>query len=236
MEDHNIAPINPLPGIVWLLVLPMIAVELGLSLGEMGAVGGPHAVGWRVAVMEGYGFFPDYWRQQAQARAFDFELIRRFFTYSFVHGAAVDAMFGVVLTLAVGKFVAEVFKAWAVAVVFLGAAAAGALVYGAVVASQPLFGAFPGLYGLIGALSYILLYGLGQTPGRAFALIGGLLAIQLIFAVVFTLLPMVFPSMGDGGVSWTWLADLTGFATGFGLSFLVSPGGFARLRARMLQR
>lgn len=236
MDDHNIAPINPLPAVVWLLVLPMIGIELALSLGEAGAIGGRDAIGWRVAAMEGYGFFPDYWRQQAQNGGFDLELLRRFFTYSFVHGAAVDALFGVVLTLAIGKFVAEVFRPWAVAVVFFGAATLGALVYGALVQSQPLFGAFPAVYGLIGALSFLLLFGLGATPGRAFALIGGLMAIQLIFGVIFAVLPLIFPSMGESGISWNWIADLSGFAAGFGLSFLVSPGGFARLRARLLQR
>ena len=59
MDDHKIAPINPLPHVVWLLVLPMIAVELVLSLGETGAIGGREAIGWRVATMEAYGFFPD---------------------------------------------------------------------------------------------------------------------------------------------------------------------------------
>lgn len=236
MEDHNIAPINPLPGVVWLLVLPMIAVEIALSLGDAGVVGGAAAKGWRVAAMEAYGFFPDYWRQHLQNGAFDFELLRRFFTFSFVHGAAIDALFGVVLTLAIGKFVGEVFRAWAVATVFCGSAAVGALCFGALVQGQPLFGAFPGLYGLIGALSFLLLYGLGETPKRAFALIGGLLAIQLIYGVVFALLPMLFPSMGEMGGSWSWVADLTGFATGFALSYLVSPGGFGRIRSRLLQR
>ncbi|MGV8950639.1 MAG: rhomboid family intramembrane serine protease [Cypionkella sp.] len=236
MDDHKIAPINPLPVVVWLLVLPMMAVEAALSLGELGAIGGARAVGWRVAAMEGYGFFPDYWRQQAQNGLFDVELLLRFFSYSFVHGAAVDTMFGVVLLLAVGKFVGEVFAGWAVAAVFFGSAAVGALVYGTFVQSQPLFGAFPAVYGLIGALSFLLLYGRGEQPTRAFALIGGLLAIQLIFGASFALLPMVFPSMGDAQASWTWVADLSGFATGFVLSYLVSPGGFARLRRRMLQR
>ena len=40
----QIAPINPLPGVVWLLALPMIAMEIVLSLGgrwgDWGAAGG----------------------------------------------------------------------------------------------------------------------------------------------------------------------------------------------------
>ena len=55
MQDHDIAPINPLPPVVWLLVLPMIGVELVLSLAEAGMIGGRAAIGWRVAALEGFG-------------------------------------------------------------------------------------------------------------------------------------------------------------------------------------
>jgi len=33
-----------------------------------------------------------------------------------------------------------------------------------------------------------------------------------------------------------WVAELAGFFCGFGLSFLVAPGEWARLRARLQQR
>ena len=33
-----------------------------------------------------------------------------------------------------------------------------------------------------------------------------------------------------------WLADLAGFASGFGLSFLVVPGGWSRLREVLRRR
>ena len=35
------------------------------------------------------------------------------------------------------------------------------------------------------------------------------------------------------GGSRDWIADLSGFVFGFGLSFVVSPGGFARLREKL---
>jgi membrane associated rhomboid family serine protease len=38
------------------------------------------------------------------------------------------------------------------------------------------------------------------------------------------------------GGSWDWVADVAGFAAGFLLSFLVSPGGFARLLDQIRQR
>ena len=38
------------------------------------------------------------------------------------------------------------------------------------------------------------------------------------------------------GGGWDWVADLAGFATGFLLSFVVSPGGWARVREKIRQR
>jgi membrane associated rhomboid family serine protease len=38
------------------------------------------------------------------------------------------------------------------------------------------------------------------------------------------------------GVGWYWVAELAGFAAGFLLSFVVSPGGIARLRDQIRQR
>ncbi|HOZ34543.1 MAG TPA: rhomboid family intramembrane serine protease, partial [Tabrizicola sp.] len=46
---------------------------------------------------------------------------------------------------------------------------------------------------------------------------------QLIFGVIF-------------GGGWDWIADVTGFAAGFLLSFVVSPGGWSRVMDKMRQR
>jgi membrane associated rhomboid family serine protease len=58
---------------------------------------------------------------------------------------------------------------------------------------------------------------------RAFSLIGLLLAVQLIFGLLF-------------GAGQQWVAEVAGFCTGFALSFVVSPGGWQRARARMRAR
>ena len=100
----------------------------------------------------------------------------------------------------------------------------GALFYGLVAPGQPyLYGAFPGVYGLIGGFTYLMwlkLGEMGERQYRAFTLIGFLLAIQLVFGVLF------------GGNGW-WLADLAGFSGGFVVSFVLSPGGFAKLRSKI---
>lgn len=238
LRPDQIAPINPLPGVVWLLAVPMILLELAFSLGDAGAIGGPQAIGWRIAAIEGYGIFPEYWRQNWQIGAFDFELLRRFVTHLFIHGSASQALFGVAMTLALGKFVGEVFKPWAVAVVFLGSGAFAGLIYATFVPQQPLYGAFPGVYGLIGAFSFLIwvkLAGTGVNQLRAFTMIGALLAFQLIYGAFFALMPLIFPSMGTAH-DLSWAADLPGFIAGFLLSFVVSPGGFARVLARVRQR
>ena len=49
------------------------------------------------------------------------------------------------------------------------------------------------------------------------------MGIQLVFGLLF-------------GGGQDWVADLAGFVAGFGLSFLVSPGGRARVVDRLRQR
>lgn len=227
MQDNNAPPLNPLPPIVWLLALPMITLEMLFSLGDAGVIGGRMAVGWRTAAIEQYGLWPEYWRQQMAIGNFDADVVLRFFSYPFLHFTVTQALFAVVILLALGKFVGEIFRWWALLVVFFGAAVVGGLVYVSVPdIRQPLFGAFPAVYGLIGAFTFLIwvrLAGTGINQFRAFSMIGFLLFVQLIFGILF-------------GGGWEWVADLPGFATGFFLSFVVSPGGFGRVRDRIRQR
>jgi membrane associated rhomboid family serine protease len=69
----------------------------------------------------------------------------------------------------------------------------------------------------------VRLAAVGANRYRAFTLIGFLMGIQLLFGALF-------------GGNWEWVADLTGFAAGFVLSFLVSPGGPMRVLALIRQR
>lgn len=225
--DHNAPPLNPLPPVIWALALPMIGIELALTLGESGYAGGPSAVGWRLDMMQKLAFSPDYARQIWQVGSFPMDWITRFVTYPFVHGSMTHALFGVVILLALGKFVGEIFRWWAVLAVFFTASIAGAVAYMAVPEIHaPLFGTYPAVYGLIGAFTFLLwvrLAGTGVNQFRAFTMIGFLLGVQLLFGVLF-------------GGGWDWVADIAGFVAGFFLSFVVSPGGFGRVRERLRQR
>ena len=235
MQDLNAPPLNPLPPVVWLLVLPMIAMELVLNAGSSGLVGGPAAIGWRVQALQTLAFAPDYLRQMVSLHQYPVDGLWRLLTYPLVHSDVTQAIFVVVIFLALGKFVGEVFRWWAVLAIFLLATVAGALAYTAVPMTQmALIGGYPPVYGMIGAYTFVLwvrLAGSGGNQLRAFQLIGFLLGFQMVFAV-----GTLAWYGSEAGANWTWVADLAGFATGFLLSFLLSPGGWARVLMRIRQR
>ncbi len=224
MTDLNEAPINPLPPVVWALVVPMAMAELMFNLGARGLIGGAGAVGWRLAAIQDFAFSAEALRWMVETGRYPAELMWRFVTYPFVHAHLSQAVFAIVFILALGKMVGEIFRAWAVLAVFFGSSIFGAIMY-TVVASNPipLVGAFPGAYGLIGAYSFLLWVTLGArglNQAGAFTLIGFLMGLQLLFGALF-------------GSSPDWVADLFGFVAGFALSFVVSPGGWSRLMAKM---
>lgn len=227
-HDPNASPLNPLPPIVWVLALPLIAMELVLSLAERGLVGGAQGVGWRLQAVERFGLFPELVKHQWEIGGAPVEELHRLVSYTLVHGSFTHAIFAVVMLLALGKWVAEVFRWWAVLIVVLGSAAAGAIAYGLLIPDlrAPLIGAYPAVYGLIGAFTFMIFTNLsrvGANKYRAFSLIGALLFFQFVFGVLF-------------GAGWDWVADVAGFAAGFVVSFVVSPGGFQRVLDQLRQR
>lgn len=235
MSNLNEAPVNPLPAVVWALALPMIALEVVLNAGASGIVGGPGAIGWRVQAMQDFAFAPDYLRQMLNLQQYPMDGLYRPFTYPFVHQDVTQAMFVIVILLALGKFVGEAFQWWAVLLVFFASSAVAAVAYTAIpVTHGPLIGGYPAVYGLIGAFTYVnwmLQAGQGAQRLRAFRLIGFLMGIRIVFGAI----SLIFYGV-EQGASWDWTAEFAGFVTGFGLSFLVSPGGWRRVLGRIRQR
>lgn len=221
------SPFNPLPPVVVVLFLAVVIPEIAFFLGSKGLIGGPQAVGWRQAAIQDYGFSGDLLRWMIANGIYPPEHLLRFVTYPFLHGGFSEMLFGAALLLAMGKFVGEVFRPIATLAAFFIPAICGALAYGLIARDNPwLYGAFPGIYGLIGAFTYLLWLQLGRTGGsqaRAFVLIGFLMGAQLLFSLLF-------------GGTLRWIADGTGFLTGFAASFVLRPGGWSKLRAKLLQR
>ncbi len=220
---HN-SPVNPLPPVVVALFGLIVAIEAAFSLGARGIVGGPQAVGWRQGAVQDFGVNGAILDWMLKTGSLPPGEVLRLVSYLFVHGSFTHALIAGIMLLALGKMVGEVMSALAVVVIFLGSGALGALVFGLVLDSpQWLIGAFPGVYGLIGAFTYLLWQRLGQVgaqQARAFSLIAFLMGIQLLFGLLF-------------GGSVEWVADLAGFAAGFALTVLLVPGGWQRLAARI---
>lgn len=220
-------PVNPLPPAVLILFLVMAGVEAVLSLAEAGLVGGPEAVGWRLELIRSYGFSGQIFDWMLANGHWPLEGVIRLVTYPFLHLGITHGIFAMVLLLALGKMVAEVLGQLAFVAIFAVSSVGAALLY-AVLLNDPtwLSGAYPGVYGLIGGYSFVMWRALGQRgepQARAFTLIGLLMGIQLIWGVFFE-------------VGTLWVAELAGFLLGFGVCFLLAPGEWARLRARLRQR
>lgn len=223
-DDPNISPVNPLPPAVVALVLVIMGIEAAFSLGMRGIIGGPEAIGWRLEAFQSYAFSSDIFWWMVETGQWPAEHLIRFLSYTFVHGAFTHALFVCVFVLAMGKMVGEVMGDLVMVIIFMASAVGGAVGYAVLInGAVPLIGGFPAVYGLIGAFTYILwrqLSLVGAQQSRAFSLIAFLMGIQLLFGLLF-------------GGQKDWVADLCGFATGFGLSFFLAPGGWARIRSNI---
>ena len=220
-EHESQSPFNAVPPVVVALAVFILGIECVFYLAERGIIGGPASIGWRLAAYQQYAFSSDILFWMMETGRWPFEQLLRFVSYLFLHGNFIHAGFAAVMVLALGKMVGEVFSPLATLVVFVVPGIVGALAYALILQpAAPLLGAFPGVYGFIGAFSFLLwvrLRYVGANQMRAFSLIGGLMFIQLVFG-------LLFGGTGD------WVADVAGFVTGFGLSFFLVPGGWARIR------
>ena len=232
---YDESPINPLPPIIWALVLPMLAAEALFGLADLGFLGGQGGASgvMRMTAIERTAFVPEMVLRALQVGAFDVAQLWRIVTYPFIHWSFLNAAFVVAFTLALGNLVARQFQVWAVVVLFFGSAIGGALVYTLLrwmlpgMMFEPLVGGYPAVYGLVGAFTFLLWIRLGQENAnqmRAFTLIGMLLVFQLAFAILFQ------------NNSKSWIAEVAGFGTGFLLSFVVVPGGVGRVLRQLRQR
>lgn len=226
-RDNTFSLFNPLPFWLWMLVLAIAGVEVVVLLAEWGLMGGREASGWRLELVQRYGFSGSLFEWALENRRFAPEHLVRLFSYPFVHGSPVHTVFVLVFVLALGRFVSEGMSGGAMIVLFVVSSVVGAATWGAVFGSPSwLIGGYPGVFGLVGAFTYLLWVALGRSganQARAFLLIGLLLLLRFLVGL--------YQGMGS-----VWLADLAGFTTGFGLSFVLAPGGWGRLVVLLRRR
>lgn len=220
-----IAPVNPVPWIIWVLVAPMVLLELYLTATETFTVAGTEGLRQRLWLQ--LAFFPDPLRAMWASGYVPPREWLRLISYPLIHGNFTHVLFVVVILLALGKFVGELFRWWAVLAVVLAGSVAGAAVSTLVpFVKTGVFGGYPPVYALIGAFTFVLWVGArvtGANQARAFTMIGFLLGIQVVFGVAF-----------GGGTDW--VADVGGFVAGFALSFAVNPAGWQKVKAALRGR
>ncbi len=221
---YDPSPVNPLPTAVLALFLAIFTIEAVFAAGEAGFVGGPQAVGWRIAAIQQYGFSPRILWWMVETGQYPMDQVVRFISYPFLHFGFVHMIFAGVILLAMGKMVGEVIGRIAIPAIFFGSSITGALVYALILPEGvPLVGAYAGAYGLIGGFTFILWARAkmaGQNQVQAFTLIAFLMGIQLVFGLLF-------------GTNNTWVAELAGFFAGFGLCVLLVPGARRALLAKL---
>lgn len=219
-------PVNSLPPVVVVLFFAIALPEIAFTLGSAGLIGGPEAVGWRLAALQDYAFSGILFDWMWTNGRWPPEHLQRFVTYAFVHQAFTGTLFATVFVLALGKMVGETMGQVAVVILFFGGSIFGAFAYGLLLDDPTwLIGGFPAAYALIGGYSFLMwlrLDAAGQQQIRAFSLIAMLMGLQLLFGVFF-------------GPSTLWVADLAGFVFGFCASVLLVRGGLARI-LRSLRR
>ena len=218
MFDPNAdkSPFNEIPPVIVALAVIVGGIEIMMQLSSRGFIGGEEGISWRVDAIRAFGFYDSIFEYMRETRTFNWETMGRMITFPFIHFAFTHAAFAVVMILAIGKAVAEVFHTVSVIILLVSCSVIGAAAYGLVDDSQfPLIGTYPAVYGLLGAFTWLLWLKAGATGEsrlKAFRLIGFLLALQLFYRLAF----------GGGN---DWAADLAGFATGFLLSFVLAPDG-----------
>lgn len=225
--NHGESPFNSVPAVPLILVLIIAGIELILSAAAEGLIGGARGVGWRSGAFQDYAFAPAVMTEIFERGRGSFDLWKRFLTYPFIHYSFTHALWAVVLLLALGKFVGEKFRPLNFIALFVLSSTVGAAVYGQVSwQNSPLAGAYPGIYGLIGAYTYILwvaLERLGENQLKAFRLIAILLGILLVYSMLF-------------GSNPTWIAEVTGFFVGLTVAPVLAPGGWAVFLTRIRSR
>lgn len=204
---------NDIPPLVVILAGLIGVIELAFQLGEAGLIGGREAVGWRVELVNRFGFYNAAAQAMYGLQQFLPDQVMRFVTYPFFHRGWQDALFSAVFILALGKFVGDRTHWGNLLATFVVSSAVTALVASFVFGPQYLLlGAWAPVCGWIGALTWLLwLQGRadGQIPVQAFALVAGLGVIQLIFYVLF----------GAAGL-FEWAV---GFASGIAVFAVLQP-------------
>ena len=218
MTEYNRPPvINPIPAAILAIFSGIILVEAFLFFGFDNPTGSSGAAADRMLLIQKYGVSPNLANWMLETGNFSTDYVFRFIVYPFVNLSSLSVVFAGVLLLALGKMVGEVFPALSLILIWFLSTTFAAFFYSiSATNGQILVGSYPGVYGFVGAYTFVswitLRLAKNKNQSQAFSLIVALMSIQLLFSFLF-------------GAGQLWIADFAGFVIGFIISFFLSPGG-----------
>ena len=218
MTEYNRPPvINPIPAAILAIFSGIILVEAFLFFGFDDPTGSSGVAADRMLLIQKYGVSPNLANWMLGTGNFSTDYVFRFIVYPFVNLSSLSVIFAGVLLLALGKMVGEVFSAFSVILIWFLSTTLAAFFYSiSATNGQILVGSYPGVYGFVGAYTFVswitLRLAKNKNQSQAFSLIVALMSIQLLFSFLF-------------GTGQLWIADFAGFVIGFIISFFLSPGG-----------
>ncbi|NYS24713.1 rhomboid family intramembrane serine protease [Rhodobacteraceae bacterium 2376] len=222
--DHNAAPVLPLPGLVWAMLLALAGTEAAFWAAAQGLIGGPAGTGWRLIAVERFGFAAAVQTWMIDSRQFPPEHMLRYLSYPLVHAGALHALLSMAFIAALGKSTAASHGQGALAVLLVVPGALGAAVFGLLTSGQGwLLGATPAVLALVGAWGWTQWQDPRKPHRATLGLIGGFLIARLAFGL------LIEPTD-------IWIADLTAFALGAAMAPALAPGAARRALHRLRQR
>jgi membrane associated rhomboid family serine protease len=216
--EYNKPPlVNPIPTAILVILSGIILVEVLLFFSFGGLVGRSGVAADRLFLMQHYGVPPDLANWMLETSNFSINYVSRFIFYPFINLSSLSVVFAAVLLLALGKMVGEVFSALSVFLIWFLSTTLAAFFYSmSATNGQILVGSYPGVYGFVGAYTFVSWItsrlAKNRSQSQAFSLIVALMSIQLLFSFLF-------------GTGQLWIADFAGFVVGFIISFFIIPGG-----------
>ncbi len=218
MSEYNKPPVvNPIPTAILAILCGIGLVEVVLFFGFHGLFGKSGMAAERLFLIQNFGVPPDLANWMFETNNFSTNYVFRFIVYPFVNVSSLSVIFAVVLLLALGKMVGEIFSALSVILIWFLSTTLAAFFYSmSATNGQILVGSYPGVYGFVGAYTFVswitLRLAKNRNQSQAFSLIVALMSVQLLFSFLF-------------GTGQLWIADFAGFVVGFIISFFVTPGG-----------
>ena len=218
LSEYNKPPVvNPIPTAILVIFFGITLVEAFLFFDLGGLIGKTGGAAERLLLIQNYGVPPKLANWMLGTGNLSIDNVFRFVAYPFVNLSSLSVVFASVLLLALGKMVGEVFSTLSVVLIWILSTILAAFFYSiSATNGQILVGSYPGVYGFVGAYTFVSWIALrlakNKNQSQAFSLIVALMSVQLLFSFLF-------------GTGQLWIADFAGFVTGFTVSFFLSPGG-----------